>query len=363
MHPRRILLGHLGAYGDCLYATAIARQIKHDVPGCHLTWAIGSKYRSVIEGNPYVDAIWEVPLTRRDDADAAWRRFAAEARTRVVQGGFDSAYFTQLSPDNYQNFDGTIRASIFRGYPHPVTVPVQPVIRLSDHDVAAARGFAERHRLADRTHVILFECAAESRQSFVTPAFAAAVAAAVTGRRDDTLVILSSAQRVLETPGKIVDGSVLTLAQNAEITRHCTLLVGCSSGISWLCTSDWAKPLPTIQLLTRATSVFASMVHDAEHFGLPADHIIEMTECSKEHAAACIQSVLTEPFAQARHRFHEQIPVRLDFYLDVFMRSVLRQMQPLKALRSLIHVLRRYGPRPFLRYGIDKFNRLRGARA
>ncbi len=354
MHARRILLGHLGSFGDCLYATAVARQIKHDEPACHLTWAIGSKYRSVIDENPFVDAIWEIPLARRDDADATWRRFAAEARARVRRGEFDRAFFTQLSPDNYQNFDGTIRASIFRGYPHPVTVPVQPVIRLNDRDVAAARGFAERHGLAGRTHVILFECAAESRQSFVTIAFAAAVAARVTARRDDTVFILSSTERVQETPGKIVDGSILTLTQNAELSRYCTLLVGCSSGISWLCTSDWAKPLPAIQLLRRSTSVFASMVHDAEHFGLSAEHIIELTDCPEERVADCIQAVLHGSFAEARKEFHEQIPVRLDFYIEVFLRSVLRQMQPLKIARSLGHVFRRYGPRPFLRYILDK---------
>lgn len=354
MRPRRILLGHLGAFGDCLYATAVARQIRHDFPDCHLTWAIGSKYRSVVDGNPDVNEIWEVPLVRRDDGDAVWRHFAAEAGARVQRGDFDRAYFTQIGPDNYQNFDGTIRASIFRGYPRPVTVPVRPVIRLGDHDIAATRIFAERHRLADRQQVILFECAAESRQSFVTTDFALAVAQLVTGQRDDTVFILSSATRVMEIPGKIVDGSVLTLKQNAELTKSCTLLVGCSSGISWLCTSDWAKPLPTIQLLRRVTSVFASMVHDAEHFGLPTDHIIEMTDCPEERVAACIQAVLTGPFDEARTRFHERIPVRLDFYLEVFMRAVLRQMQPFKVVRSLLHVFRRYGPRPFLRYCIDK---------
>ncbi len=41
-------------------ATALARQIKQDYPGCFLTWAISYKYKPVIENNPYIDAIWEV---------------------------------------------------------------------------------------------------------------------------------------------------------------------------------------------------------------------------------------------------------------------------------------------------------------
>ncbi|MEW6511317.1 MAG: hypothetical protein AB1428_10190 [Bacteroidota bacterium] len=361
MRPRKVLLGHLASYGDALFATAVARQIKHDIPECHLTWAIGSLYRPAIEGNPYVDEIWEIPLARRDDADAAWRRFAAEARVRVKRGEFDEAYYTQIGPDNYQNFDGTIRASVFRGYPRSITVPITPVIRLSEAETEATKAFAEHHRLRDRTHVILFECAAASRQSFVTPEYASVVARLVTHERDDIAVILSSTTPVEETPGIIIDGSTITFRQNAELTRYCTLLVGCSSGVSWLSTSDWAKPLPTIQLLRRATSVFASMAHDAAYFGLPTSHIIELTDCTVDRVAACILAAVGGPFEEARERFHEEIPVRLDYYFDVFMRAVLRQMQPLKIVRSMTHVFRRYGTRPFLRYGIDRFRGVIGA--
>ena len=40
--PKRVLLGHLGEKGDCLYASAVSRQIKADLPESHLTWAVGS---------------------------------------------------------------------------------------------------------------------------------------------------------------------------------------------------------------------------------------------------------------------------------------------------------------------------------
>ena len=36
----KVSLVQLDANGDCLYATTIARQIKQDYPGCHLTWWI-----------------------------------------------------------------------------------------------------------------------------------------------------------------------------------------------------------------------------------------------------------------------------------------------------------------------------------
>ena len=40
MTPKKIILVQLYSNGDCLYATAVARQIKQDFPGSHLTWAI-----------------------------------------------------------------------------------------------------------------------------------------------------------------------------------------------------------------------------------------------------------------------------------------------------------------------------------
>jgi len=46
-------------------------------------------------------------------------------------------------PGNLQNYDGTIRSSIFNAYPHPITVPVTPVIRLSQAEVDNVRRFAE----------------------------------------------------------------------------------------------------------------------------------------------------------------------------------------------------------------------------
>ncbi len=354
---QRILLGHLASFGDCLYATAVARQIKQDFPGCSLTWAIGSMYRPVIDGNPYVDEVWEIPLTQRSQINQAWRTFVRQARQRVRAGDFTRAFYTQIGPDNYQNFDGTIRASVFRGYPRPITVPVAPVIRLREQEIDTVRRFAAQHSLERRRHVVLFECASASGQSFVTPEYALRVAAIIVARAEGSAVVLSSDIPVRTGNDRILDASSLSIRENAELSKYCTLLVGCSSGISWLCTSDWAKPLPTIQVLSGRTSVFASMACDAEHFGLPASHIIEMADCSAERLAECVIAALTGTFAGARAAFHERLPVRLDFYFRTFILSILKQGQPLKALRSIVHVVRRFGWRPLFTWIADRFRR------
>ena len=355
-NAKRILLGHLASFGDCLFATPIARQIKQDYPGCHLTWAIGSLYRQAIEENPYVDEIWEFPLENRRVMDPTWVKFEKEARRRFKQGEFDEVFFTQINPNNYQNFDGTIRASILRGYPNPITVPVTPILRLRPQEAENVLRFVERFRISQRRHRILFECASRSGQSNVTPPYAVAVAQQVLQQIDDCAIILSSNEKIASPDERVIDGSLLSIRENAEMTKYCTLFVGCSSGISWVCTSDWAKALPMIQVLSRSTSVFASMNHDAEYFGLPNGHIIELTDCPGERLAECIVQALTEPFDAVRARFHEEIPVELNLYLEHFLWSVLRRRQIWKAMKSLILVVRRYGMQPFGRYAKAKLS-------
>ncbi len=75
----RILLGMLASNGDCLYATAIARQIKVDFPGCHLTWAIGSLSRQVLANNPDIDQVWELPQNSWSEMERDWTLFEIEA--------------------------------------------------------------------------------------------------------------------------------------------------------------------------------------------------------------------------------------------------------------------------------------------
>ena len=128
---RKFLIGQLGSYGDCLYATTIARQIKNDYPECHLTWAIGSMYRPILKENPFIDEIWEVSLADNNKMYEAWQKFEKKAYERKDLGEFDEVFLTQINPNNFQNFDGTVRSSIYRGYPKPITVPVAPILRLT----------------------------------------------------------------------------------------------------------------------------------------------------------------------------------------------------------------------------------------
>jgi hypothetical protein len=342
---KRFLLGQLAARGDCLYATTVARQIKADYPYCHLTWAIGSMCRGIIEGNPHVDAVWEVPLATHAEVESAWHAFVAEAEVRRRNGEFDEVFYTQIFPGNYRHFDGTVRASIFRGYPRPITVPVAPVVQLTAGEIENVRRFAEAHNLAAHNPVILFEFMHNGGQSFVGSDFVYAAIDGITAQLPDCRIILSSQLAIDAGNPAVISANTLTFRENAELTKYCTLLIGCSSGITWLCTSDWAKPLPQIQLLNRHSGVYASVVHDHAYFGLPAGHVIEMTDCPARDLVDCAVTAVRQGVAPAKQRYHRAIGLCFDFH-----RGPVDFLIAHGAWRDVFgthwRILRRYGPRP-----------------
>ena len=339
---KRFLLGQLVSHGDCLYATAVAKQIKKDYPGCHLTWAISSYCRAILDGNPDVDEIWEIPMENTRNLVEDWKQFEMRARERKRKGEFDDLFLTQYYPENLHHFDGLSRTTIFRGYPRPVTVPVNPVIRLREEEIRRVKEFAETYQLDPKKGVILFECSARSGQSFVTPDFALQTSHALLKKNPNLTIILSSNQTIESGDHRIIDGSRLTFRENAELTRYCSLLVGCSSGISWLCTSDWAIPLPTVQLLRKGISPYASFVQDFKYRGVSTESIIEMTDCSAERVAGCLSTIFSKSFREARDAYHEANPPTFNVYTDLFV-ELIKRKRPVELFQLIGTQIRRYG--------------------
>ncbi len=308
----KILLGMLISNGDCLMATVIARQIKKDYPGCRLTWGISDRCRSVIEHNPDVDAIWEIPLQSREDGvGAGWFRFHAEAIAKKNAGEFDEVFFTQIYPANVHHYDGTTRGTIYNSYPHPVTVGARPVLRLTDEETGRVKTFAAENRLGAFKNVLLFECSAFSGQSYVRFDWALGVALMLVERFDDLAVILSTHEKQVSPHSRIIMAAELTLRENAELTRYCSLLAGCSSGITWMATSDWAKRLPMVQFLNRGIGfTFASVAYDHAYWGLDDSQIIETTDPDPQKAVMLLSYVLENGIAAAREKFHMRLKPR-----------------------------------------------------
>src|SRR5512140_853591 len=56
----RILVVRLGAMGDIVHTLPAVATLKHSFPHSHLVWAIERKWAALIEGNPFVDEVFEV---------------------------------------------------------------------------------------------------------------------------------------------------------------------------------------------------------------------------------------------------------------------------------------------------------------
>ena len=305
--PLRILIGHLTSNGDILFSSAIARQIKEiDYPGSHLSWAVSNGCAKTLYLNPYIDKIWEVSIPNGSDVTIAWNKFCKEVIQKKEEGIFDIIYLVQLIDDNLLHYNKTIRLSVLSGYPKRITVPLEPVVRLSDSEIENVRLFSVAQKLERYEKVVLFECAPMSGQSLVTPKFALDVLEIVNKQISGVCFVLSSNIAIGSNADNIINASELSFRENAELSKYCDLLIGCSSGITWLLTSDWAKPLPTIQLLNKNAVWFNSVVKDYEVRYKEASHVLEMYNFNIRTAAECIIKTLTDGFENTRKKHHQQ---------------------------------------------------------
>jgi len=307
-NQKKILIFHLHSNGDCLYATAIARQIKTDYPGCHLTWGVAAFCKSILENNPFIDNIWEIPDVNKTNSTEIHRKLKKEIIQKKNAGVFDEVFFTQLIDDNLANYDGCIRSGIFRGYSKPITVDITPVLRLYPHEKDNAEKFAIRNNLKEYKNIILFEFAPQSAQLAITDEIALQIANKIT-QDGITAVILSSAKPIKGNSAAVIDGSELSLRETAALTFYCTHLLGCSSGISWLTTSDAAKMLTMVQILDPYSPWVNPMSRDFERFGISTSQLIELYDIKPDTIISCMTDVLNGNFAEVKKKYYTPLPL------------------------------------------------------
>ncbi len=341
---KRILLGQLGSNGDCLYATTIARQIKRDFPDCQLTWAISSLCRKVIDNNPDVDEVWEILVSDWGNLNEAWAVFEKEAWDCVAAGYYDHAFLTQICPNYFGNYDGTIRPSIFRNYPNPITVPVETIIELTDEETHRVDEWVKDNKVSSYENVVLVECSSKSGQSSMTPEIAEQMAEEVIEALPDTCIILSTHEEIFSTRPNILHGGSLSMRETALLTHYADMFVGCGSGLTVVATSTAAKQdLPNIQVLNRSTSVYASFKHDFEYFGKKADRFLETTNADASHIAAIVKTAATEGYSAAKDRYGESLPLDFKWYFELIEKMLLRDRRYIDAANSLLVTAKRYG--------------------
>lgn len=305
MKKERFLIVHLYSNGDCLFATAIARQLKNDFPGCYITWAISPFCATILRNNPYVDEPWLIDYIN----DKTIETFRAN-RDRLFEEAnakqFDKIFVTQILEENFVFYDGLIRSSIFAAFQLPITVPVEPILILDEGEKNKVKEFVEKHDLKSTDFVVLFESSPQSGQLAMDTQQALHLVNHLTVEDPSIRFILSSATRLSEEGYSIIDGSVLTLRETAFLTHYCNLLIGCSSGITWSSTSSAAKKIPSIQLLNKNAYLFNSPTLDHLRVGLPAERWLELTDFDEEKLMACINTIKTKGFETAKKQFAQK---------------------------------------------------------
>ena len=273
--PVKIALCLLLVNGDCLYGTIVARQIKTDYPNSTLTWYIAEQCKSMIEHNPDIDQIVTVDVKNKD-AISIWHETDQMLVEKNNNGEFDLYFSIQNFGDNLANYTGSIRGNILKCYPNPITITNKPYIYLTSVEIEKVKRFAENNKLSAFKNIVLFECAPTSGQLQLNTKIATQMCEQLLGESSDTCFILTSGQKVISAHKNIFDASVLTIRENAELVNYCTHFIGCSSGISWLITSSWCKPLPILQLLDDTSFFFNSMCRDFKYNHLDSTLITEI---------------------------------------------------------------------------------------
>lgn len=340
----RILLGQLGSNGDCLYATAVARQIKLDHPKAHLTWAIADLTRDSVRHLPYVDEWWEFPVRDFAEMERAWFRFEREAWARHGTGEFTRLVMTQIWPGNMRHFDGTVRPSLYRGYPGRITDPAIAHIHLTDEERERVDAWVAEMVAPRGNRVCLVECFAKSGQSFMTPALAQAVAERVTAVVPDCVVILSTHLPVVSDNPRILWGGHLSIRQTAHLTHHIDLFMGCGSGLTVAATSSAAKAdIPLIQVLEASTSVFGSFRHDFDYWGRPSEQFLETTARDTDVLADIVVTVLRDGLIAAKAAFDQPQFLQFSWYRHLITEVLLRRSRFVEAAQSWLLTSDRYG--------------------
>jgi len=346
---KKIALVHLGVYGDLLYATTIAQQIKNDNVSCHITWYVGDKYKSILAGNPYVDEIIPMEFVQsRTDVKKYWFDIATIVSAMKE---YDEIYYTQIYPGFPDDFKDSIRASMFRKY-GKITVPLDPVVRLTQGEIDNAAWFAQGHNLSDYKNVILFECSPQSDQSSITLLEANEIAKKLADL-PNTCVVMSQPIPCHYGHGNIFDASCLSFRENAELTKYCTLLIGMGSGITQICQSTAAKPLPTVQLLAKHS--VASMKADHASLGLHEMDIIETTSTDADTIVKCV-TLAMDSFGIAKAKYDEDIEpdfniIRFHMRFDIAMMN----RRYLDIIPALMTTIQDYGLSVGLLYFLSTF--------
>jgi hypothetical protein len=337
----RIAILILNNFGDILYATPIARQIKEiDFPNCTLTWIVSRQCSSLLTNHPFIDYLEIVELNNLGEVNSSkWETIRDFYISEVKKKVYDELFILQPIRGNFLRYRWGIRQMIIDAYPHKIKVPLTPIINLSSVETSRVSHFVDQNGILNYKNRILFEFSPKSGQSKLTQEMAINLAKGVVGMNESTCIILSSNISLELNHSGVFNANNLSFKENAELLNNCTLLVGCSSGISWLSTSTWCKQINTIQFLNYEVPWFNSMKVDFEQNNLDSAKLLELYEFSGQSLLEVINFSLNEDFNRAKQKFDQPLPVEA---LNRNFRTIAYELEHSSSKDFVIFVLKNF---------------------
>jgi hypothetical protein len=117
----------------------------------------------------------------------------------------------------------------------------------------------------------------------------------------------------------------LTYRENAELTKYCTLFIGCSSGITWISTSDWAKKLPTLQLLNPRFFIYSGMNYDFKLSNLDNKHIIELLQYDQDLVVKILIESFNSDWFAMKSIYNQEYKPTIDHFNNILFKLCLEE--------------------------------------
>ena len=313
--PVKIAILLLNNYGDILYATPIAKQIKeYDYPGSHLTWIVSQQCSDILKNNGFID---DLDIIASNELNLVYNnRFELIEKAykqKLDDGVYDKLFILQPKGKNFVNYKTCLRRLILDRYPIPIHVSLRPIVFLTQEEKNNVCRFVEYNNIESFNNKILFEFSGKSGQSSISLPEAIQIAEKIVEGNESTCVILSSDQKLDIKNEKIFNAQVLTFKENAQLINHCTLLVGCSSGITWLSTSGYCKPVPSIQFLKTNVPWLNSIKEDYRINNLDPQNILELYKFDNNLIFEVVNYFLQNGMNKARFKYDQEYKQEYSF--------------------------------------------------
>jgi hypothetical protein len=104
----------------------------------------------------------------------------------------------------------------------------------------------------------------------------------------------------------------LSVRENAELTHYCSLLIGCSSGITWISTSSAGKQLPMLQLLDGQAFFRNAPSVDFARYGINDEELVELMSFNGEKIVNVVRTMIEKGAALAKQEYNEPLPMQFN---------------------------------------------------